>query len=614
MSRPRASKGHGYTSPHNQAQRPHRRLPASLSVLVLLVGIVISLGLMGKSDAPVAQAALASAPAVQPSALAGMLVMLSATAEGADAPAADADGSSLVLRITLENRTGQDLTGLRVQAPMPAGAYGTDLMAQKGTPSADGRGVFIVAWEELALRDGEQLGPLTVHIAPVPGMSGARIFREAAVQPAVSWSGPTPGQATPPVLRLNGLWGEQGLRRTVLPTLLTIFTRERPDTPTVSLRMAVRAGSRDEDDTTWGGSHWLEHAHFLGTEQRPNNQALFAPTTIVGGQANASTSWEWTDYWRLVPAENFDVALDVLADQLLNSTFPQEDFERERQVVFQELKRNFDTPSRRANDEFLRLVFQVSPLRRDAAGFVETVANIPVETILNYRAKHYVSGNMAFAAIGNLQHDEAVAAIARAFAALPRGPRGERPRVIEPVQREPRRLEIGEGTRSAEIRLGWPAPGSMEAGGPVVVIIDDLLDLTGRRLEENIRGRGLATVAGSSYFAFSDSDTLMLRATTPVNRADEVIDALLNQIQRLRDGDVTDAEIQAVIHALEGRRLLSRETNQAQAGVANAEVSDTLQSTAEYIARLRQVTAADVQRFAQTYLDTANYTLVIVRS
>jgi predicted Zn-dependent peptidase len=106
----------------------------------------------------------------------------------------------------------------------------------------------------------------------------------------------------------------------------------------------------------------------------------------------------------------------------------------------------------------------------------------------------------------------------------------------------------------------------------------------------------------------------MLNATTRVENVDEVIDLLLAQIQRLRDGDVTDDEVRASLRANAGRRALDDETNQNQTGRADTEVSGVLDSYDEYQARLSTVTAADVQRVAQTYLGPDNYVLVIVRS
>jgi hypothetical protein len=195
----------------------------------------------------------------------GLLVTLSATADELE-PAAGEPPGGLVVRITLENQTGGDLTGLRLLAPIPPRTRVTASWLGNSDQRAGAiteEGVF---WSGLALRDGEQLGPFTYRLVPA---DGAHIFLDAAVQPAVDWSGPRVGRATVGRLPLRGLWGDAGLRRTLLPGGLTVLTGERPETDTVMLRVAVLAGARDEDDVTHGGSHWLEHGHLLGTAARP---------------------------------------------------------------------------------------------------------------------------------------------------------------------------------------------------------------------------------------------------------------------------------------------------------------------------------------------------------
>lgn len=548
------------------------------------------------------------AAAAQQPPLMGMLVTLSATAEE------PGQERGLVIRITLDNQTGMDVHGLSVTAPVPPQARAAPLPGDlPGPPPAIG--AQFVEWRDLTLRSGEQLGPFAYRLLPADGANGAVIFREASIQPHVTWTEPRAGEAVAGTLPLNGLWGDVDLRRTLLPSGLTVLTRERPDTETVALRVAVRAGARDEDDTTHGGSHWLEHGHFLGTTTRPTAQAVAATIDNVGGQQNAGTSFEWTDYWHLVPAPDFDLALEALADMLLNSTFPREAFDRERRVVFEEIRRAMDDPASRAGREFLKLVFEVSPLKRDVLGPIERVQSIPIETILAYRDERYVTGNMAVAAVGRLHHDEAVATIATAFADLPRGPRAERPPVPEPVQTAPRRLVIGDGNRVSEIRLGWPAPADTSADSPAMTIIEEILGDTGRRLTEEIRERrSLATFVAPGYAPFSDAGTFLVAARTQPDHEQQVIDLILAEIQRLRDGDVTEEEVRASVRALAGRRALAEETNLMQSARARVEVSGVLESFAETRARLSTVTAADVQRVAQTYLDPENYTLVIVRA
>ena len=135
----------------------------------------------------------------------------------------------------------------------------------------------------------EQLGPFAYRVAPAAGQDGAVIFRGISVEPRIETSDEAELVSYP--LLLNGLWGERGLRRTILPTGLTVFTVQRPGSTTVSMRVGVRAGSRDEDDVTSGGSHWLEHGHFLGTARRSGAQ-IDAEAAGAGAHSNASTGWE----------------------------------------------------------------------------------------------------------------------------------------------------------------------------------------------------------------------------------------------------------------------------------------------------------------------------------
>ncbi len=553
------------------------------------------------------------APAGRDAADSPIEIALAATAEDLEPATPGAPVGGLTIQATVRNTSATPLAGVEVRLTRPAGTRLTESWIGQRGGQAGSEAAGAIIWRDLNLPPGGTLGPLAFRVEPTG--DGARTFHDARSQAEVRWQQPAPGSLVSAPLKLNGLWGEGGLRRTLLPNGLTVFTRERPDSTTVMIRIAIGAGSRDEDDVTSGGSHWLEHAHFLGTPTRPDNQAIFSSISSVGGQTNASTGWEATDYWHFVPAEHFDLALEVVADQLLNSTFREEAFNRERKVVFEELKMRHDTPSIRATDEFLNLVFRTSPLRRHPGGTIESVQNIPIETILDYRARYYRTGNMAAAVSGKIQHDEVVEKIARTFDRLEWGERNERPRVPEPVQTEPRRFEGGEGKGMAEIRLGWPAPGDEDPDSPAMLIVQDILGGTGRRLSEEIRvRRALAIAIGPAYYRFSDAGTFAIYATAKQENAEPVIDLALQEVRRIRDGGVTEEDVQTSLRAVIGQRAMTEESNFAQTERAVVEVSGRLESFEEYLARLRAVSAADVQRVARKYLDPENFTLAVVRS
>jgi len=544
----------------------------------------------------------------------GLLVTLSATAEALESEA-EREAGGITIRVTLDNQSGGDLAVVRIDAPVPARTRVTGSSGGLGDPSRARSEGEAVVWEGIALSAGQQSDAFAYRVVPMAGADGAVIFRDAGVRPSVGTRALVPVRVVESTLPLNGLWGEGGLRRTVLPSGLTVFTRERPDSATVTLLASIRAGSRDETEATRGGSHWLEHAHFLGTARRPDNQAIFSAITRLGGEINATTGVERTRYFNTVPASEFETALDLLADQLLGSTFPLEAFDRERRVVFEELRTRLDSPNVRATDEFFRLVWQLNPSRQDAAGIIESVQSIPIAAILAYREARYTTGNTAVAAVGNLRHDEAVGKIARAFAPLRVGPRAARPYTPEPVQTEMRRLEFGEGTRSAEIRLGWPVAGETDTDWAALVVLSDILGTTGRRLQEQVRDRGQHVLSISNFYtAYSDTGAIVVVASTQAERVDGAMRAILAEFQRLREGDFDETDLQASIRSIAGRIAVAAESNLAQASdFADSEVSGGLLSTAEALLLLRGVTHADVQRVARTYLNLDAFTVVIGR-
>ena len=130
---------------------------------------------------------------------------------------------------------------------------------------------------------------------------------------------------------------------TTLSNGLRIITSERPQLETVSLGIWVRTGSAYETKQNNGISHFLEHMSFKGTNTRTALQ-ISEEIEDVGGQSNAYTSREFTAYYAKMMKENAELAVDVLTDSILNSTFPEDELVKERDVVIQEIKQTIDTP------------------------------------------------------------------------------------------------------------------------------------------------------------------------------------------------------------------------------------------------------------------------------
>lgn len=516
------------------------------------------------------------------------------------APGTALDGiQEALVEIEVRNPAGDYRSDVTVTGSLPSGA--TVTWTDEGAKKSADR----VSWSVSEIGPGETAGPYRYRVA------GGFV---TATNPSVRVTADT---VTTAPLSLRGLIGEPNLTKTVLPSGLTVLTLDRPDTPTVALRFAVLAGARNEDDTTAGGSHWLEHAHFLGAKKYPGGMTqLDGAIERVGGSMNATTGSELTSYFNLVPAGRFDLGLEVLSEQLLHSTFPQEAFDRERQVVFEELKRRDDSPSTRASDVFFGLVFQASPLRRHPGGTIESVQSIPISTILAYRQQRYVTGNAAVAIAGNIRHAEALARVKAAFAPMTVGARLPSPGGPELPRSSPVALEEGGGNRQAEVRLGFPVSGLDSGDQYALTVLDEILDGAGRRLVTGIREkRGLASQVSSGLSLYSDGGFWLASVSTTPANVGPVRELILTELQRLKEEPVTAQELGRTVRFLLGRRTLSEESNNSQAGrLASRELLGLPESAEEYEFRIRRVTPEELLRVARKYFETENYTFVVVRS
>lgn len=505
------------------------------------------------------------------------------------------------IELTVRARGDEPVPQLLASFTLPDGAF---IVSTDGTVAENE-----VSWEHKAVPGNQWIGP---HSA-VLRFAGTDP-NLATVSGRIRWSGPSGGSRASGALSLLGLYGEVGVRRTLLPTGLTVITRERLDTETIAVCVSVRAGSRDEDDISSGGSHWLEHAHFLGTDKRPDNQAVFGSVEAVGGDMNATTSWELTDYFIAAPSDQIDLALDVLSDMLLKSNYDEEAFNRERKVVFEEMNRRANTPGTLAFDTFYTNVFKVHPARRPVGGTIETIRDLPISTILSYHEQRYVSGNMNVAVVGKITHQEAVDRVDALFSTVPRGKWIDREDVTEPEPIAPSDTRISLGNKQAQIYLGSLAPSLSDADRAAFFVLDGILDAPGRRLAAEIRDRrGLASSVGTSYLGLVDSGAWVASAVTQPEHVEGVIDLIKRELTRIANEPVTSAEIDDAVRSIRGGRRIGEERNLGQARRLSRESAlGLLRPTRELFDMLEAVTPADVQRVAQACFKLDTLTQVVV--
>lgn len=205
------------------------------------------------------------------------------------------------------------------------------------------------------------------------------------------------------------------IRKTVLKNGLTVVTEEIDYAQSVSMGIWVRAGSRHEREELAGISHFLEHMNFKGTEKRTARD-LAEVLECRGGQLNAYTTKEFTNFYCQTVSEDYDLAMDVLSDLYLHSRYDAEETEKEKNVVLEEINLYEDSPEDLIIDMLNELCWKDHPLGRPILGYEEQVRSFLPEALKEYRRKMYTPDNTVLAIVGHFDYDALMASAEKYFA------------------------------------------------------------------------------------------------------------------------------------------------------------------------------------------------------
>ena len=341
---------------------------------------------------------------------------------------------------------------------------------------------------------------------------------------------------------------------------LRIVTDRIDTVDTVSLGLWVDVGTRHEAPAVNGAAHFLEHMAFKGTERR-SARAIAEEIEAVGGHLNAYTSRESTAYYAKVLKEDVPLALDILADILLNSSFDPTEFERERTVILQEIGQANDTPDDIIFDHFQERAFPDQAMGRPVLGHHDIIRGLGREAVIAYLRDHYGAARMVLSASGNLDHDRFVALADTLLSAMPaeRAVTTEAARYIGGEHRQGRDLE------QLHLVLGFPG---LALGDPDYYAASVLSTAFGggmsSRLFQEVREkRGLVYTIHSFAHSFRDGGLFGIYAGTGEAEAGELVPVLCEETMRLADG-LTDIELARAKAQMKAGLLMSLESTGAR--------------------------------------------------
>jgi len=355
--------------------------------------------------------------------------------------------------------------------------------------------------------------------------------------------------------------------KTVLDNGLRLLTVNMPHTHSVSISFFIGVGSRYEAETQAGISHFIEHLCFKGTSRRTTAAEISAAIEGVGGILNGGTDKEITIYWCKVAQPHFLLALDVLVDMLLNSRFDPPDIEHERQVIIEEIHMTKDSPSQEVNLLIDELLWPDHPLGRDTAGSKDSVSGITREMMLGYLENQYLPVNTVVAIAGNVQHEVALSVLSEAMGKW-KG-QGYRPSFAPYHEQKNRRLLIQRrDTEQAHLCLALPGLPLLHPKRFVLDLLNVVLGegMSSRLFTEIRDNRGLAYNIHSYVDHFQDSGSTIVYAGAEPRHLRAVIEAILEQLARLKTETVSEVELTKAKELSKGRVLLRMEDSRNVAG------------------------------------------------
>jgi len=387
------------------------------------------------------------------------------------------------------------------------------------------------------------------------------------------------------------------VQTTTLESGLRIVTDPVPSVETVAVGVWVAAGTRHETLEVNGISHLLEHMAFKGTAKR-SAYDIAEQMDNVGGQLNAYTTRDHTAYYAKVLKEDLGLAVDVLADILLNSTMDEEEFTREQQVVVQEIYQAEDTPDDIVFDRLQSTAYPDQALGWPVLGTVETVTRMTADDLRSYLRTNYTSGDIVVSASGRVDHDAFVSMAAEAFAGLASGPGPS------PVNAHYDGGDVRE-TRPIEqlhLVLGFDSAGYHDPDYYAMSALSVLFGegLSSRLFQEVREKRGLAYSVFSSQNACDDSGLFTLYAGTSRDQTTELVQVLCDEIRKMTDGAAED-EVARAKAQLKAGLLMGLESPGSRC-VQRARqllVYGKTLDTQELIARIDAIDAAAISKAAQ---------------
>ncbi|MFH0924875.1 MAG: pitrilysin family protein [bacterium] len=397
-------------------------------------------------------------------------------------------------------------------------------------------------------------------------------------------------------------------KKSVLDNGLTIITESMTDVRSVSIGVWIKVGSRYENEMSKGISHFLEHMMFKGTQTRTAKD-IAETIDSVGGTLNAATSREYTYYYVKVLDEHFKLGLELLADIVLNSTFSEEELEKEKTVILEEIRMGEDAPDEHLYDIFMENIWPANPLGWPVIGRREIIQDASREDLSSFYQANYHAPNTIIAIAGNIEHDQAVQLVKSYFGIMKK----QECLIALPVS-EPTfsKTIINKELEQVHFYLGVKGLPFTHKDRYASYVFSSILggSMSSRLFQKVREERGLVYSIYSCVNSFKDTGIFYTYAGCSKDTLLEVLQLIFEEFLSIKEKGVTSSELQRTKENFKGNSTLRLEsTNNRMERLAVQEMYfNRYFSLDEVIADIQKVDLDDIYKIANDFLDRSHLT------
>jgi predicted Zn-dependent peptidase len=403
------------------------------------------------------------------------------------------------------------------------------------------------------------------------------------------------------------------VERTTLDNGLTIVTEKVESVKSVSVGIWAKTGSRNETDEQAGVTHFLEHMLFKGTENRSSYDIALSMES-VGGYLNAFTSSEYTCYYSRCLNTQLEQALDVLSDMVLYPSFPEEEIEKEKNVVIEEMKMYRDSPADYLFENFSSQVFDGHPLGRPVIGFEDTVSGFERQDLYDYMADRYQPDNLLISVAGNMDHKDVVRLVKKFFADVEAKEGDDHDPKLTDYKTEQQTLQ--KAIEQTHLVVGKRGLNYDHPDKYKFLLTNTILGGgMSSRLHQNVREQyGYCYTISSFNQSYKDTGLYGVYVGTDKDYVDHVEELIFKELYRLRDEPVPQKELDEAKAQLKGKLLLSLESmSNRMRRLAKSQIYfDRFITLDELISNIDAVQADEIQEFSAGFFEKSQYSKAIL--